>query len=616
MNLEAKNFKSRLSVCAQRRESFRALVLAVLLPVMFLATLPVQATVYYVDVTNGNNSWSGTASNYVGGTTGPWSDFTHVNYGGIPQLVAGDVLYVMAGVINENPSANFSGGGELPSSIANIANTYGTSNNPITISAYPGASVIFSNCGPGNGFSFKNCCWLTVSGFQFTNCYRPPSFQYCTNCEFCSNYSGATITGNGSWMETFGMYNWCSSNYIHNNTFAPSLGRNNGCNDGGTHGASFGMFYAQAGSGSTNWDTGTFGNIIESNTFGLAGHDCLSVYGPSNVIQNNWLYSPPWINTATFECYPWTNGGNGYVVTNPIYWSSRVLDVGGGVGAGNLVQSNTITYGGCDPDGPGAITMDNGGFEIVRFNTVVGACGNSIQVYGKRTGGVAGLNYIYNNSSMFSGFGQSFYVSNNIIANYVVSSWPIWQTSMAFASTSNNYVVNNLDYWSFTNTINCFDGYSKDISRWANNFTNNVNPLFANTNNTLNVFTTCPSESPPDFHLTAGSPAIGAGTWLAYIQSASGSGTSFTVDNAGYFFSGLTACARTIPGDTIQLQGQTNTTQIISISGNTITVNTPLTWTNGQGLALPYAASAPDVGAYGYFPFPPPSNLRIVTNSP
>jgi hypothetical protein len=64
------------------------------------------------------------------------------------------------------------------------------------------------------------------------------------------------------------------------------------------------------------------------------------------------------------------------------------------------------------------------------------------------------------------------------------------------------------------------------------------------------------------------------------------------------------------------LQGQISTATITSISGNTITVATPLTWTNGQGLALAYGGAAPDVGACEYYPLGAPTDLRIVSQAP
>jgi hypothetical protein len=149
------------------------------------------------------------------------------------------------------------------------------------------------------------------------------------------------------------------------------------------------------------------------------------------------------------------------------------------------------------------------------------------------------------------------------------------------------------------------------VASFANNLTN-INPLFADTTDGGPW-----SQTQPNFALTSGSPAIGGGTWLATITSSSGSGTSFNVNNAGWFFAGLTAAGHTVPGDTIQLQGQASTVVITSISGNTITVNRSLTWTNRQGVALSYSGSAPDVGAYEYTSRPaPPIGLRIITAVP
>jgi hypothetical protein len=58
----------------------------------------------------------------------------------------------------------------------------------------------------------------------------------------------------------------------------------------------------------------------------------------------------------------------------------------------------------------------------------------------------------------------------------------------------------------------------------------------------------------------------------------------------------------TIAGDTINLVGQTQRVQITNINyaTNTITVNSPLSWTQGQGVGLSYEGSAPDKGAYEY----------------
>src|SRR6266542_1811479 len=132
VNFKTKNLKSRLSACVKRGESVSLLVLAVLLPEMFLVTLPVHATTYYV-ATNGNNSWTGTASNFISGTTGPWLNFAHVSHGGNPQLQPGDTLYVRGGIYDHSDD-----------SLATMLfiTSSGTSNSPIVITNYPGDTPI------------------------------------------------------------------------------------------------------------------------------------------------------------------------------------------------------------------------------------------------------------------------------------------------------------------------------------------------------------------------------------------------------------------------------------------------------------------------------------------
>jgi hypothetical protein len=48
--------------------------------------------------------------------------------------------------------------------------------------------------------------------------------------------------------------------------------------------------------------------------------------------------------------------------------------------------------------------------------------------------------------------------------------------------------------------------------------------------------------------------------------------------------------------------GTAQKARIVSVNytSNTITVDAALTWTQGQGLALAYVGSAPDVGAHEY----------------
>ena len=471
----------------------------------------------------------------------------------------------------------------------------GTSNNPIIFTNW-GFWCISNSGATECTLEFKGGQWFKLSGFNSTNAYRCPFIQFCTNYEvsYCTSGGTNSLGVLASWDN----YNYDEYFHDHHNFFGFSQPHaNTNCADGSVHGATFGLFQ-QGG------PDGTAYGIIESNTFGWSGHDCISFYGANSVIQYNWCVGVPWANWmyTNADCLPLTVGDS--VISVPMYCGSRVIDVGGTWGTNNLIQSNTVTGGGADPDLPGAITIDNGGQEIVRFNTIVGAAGNSIQVYGKGNTGynIAGSNYIYNNSSMFSGFGTFFVVSTQDPTNISDSAW---QNSYAFASTSNNFLLNNLDYWSYTDSWRFTDGYSTDIKWMANNMTN-TNPNWANTNYPLDTLTLDPNETPPDFHLESGSPALAAGTWIGYITSATGSGTSFVATNAAAFWAGTTAAWRTIPGDTIELYYNPDGGQILgeeetvitSIVGNTISVNSSVDWTNITGIAVAFEGIAPNVGAY------------------
>ena len=114
-----------------------------------------------------------------------------------------------------------------------------------------------------------------------------------------------------------------------------------------------------------------------------------------------------------------------------------------------------------------------------------------------------------------------------------------------------------------------------------------------------------------DFTLKSTSPMIDAGIWLTTITSPKGSGKSFRVADSSYFYDGYN-----IPGETGEIiktqSGQVAT--IVDVSGNTITVNTSINWVLGEGLALNYDGSAPDIGATEYnlsSNLSPPEGLRV-----
>ena len=104
----------------------------------------------------------------------------------------------------------------------------------------------------------------------------------------------------------------------------------------------------------------------------------------------------------------------------------------------------------------------------------------------------------------------------------------------------------------------------------------------------------------PDFRLKPESPCIDRGVFLANITDVSATGMSFTINDAGFFYDGWGIPGEV--GDTIQLEGQVTTAVIkaVDYSQNRITVDSPVSWTQGQGVSLAYSGTSPDLGACEY----------------
>jgi hypothetical protein len=104
-------------------------------------------------------------------------------------------------------------------------------------------------------------------------------------------------------------------------------------------------------------------------------------------------------------------------------------------------------------------------------------------------------------------------------------------------------------------------------------------------------------EAGGDFRLAPGSPMIDAGAFLTKAVAA-GSGTELPVADASWFYDGHGIPGET--GDEIQLEGQREVARVtaVDLAANRLQLDRALTWTAGQGVALRYGGSRPDVGAY------------------
>ncbi len=116
-----------------------------------------------------------------------------------------------------------------------------------------------------------------------------------------------------------------------------------------------------------------------------------------------------------------------------------------------------------------------------------------------------------------------------------------------------------------------------------------------------------------DFDLASGSEAIDKGAFLTRVVG-SGESNQIKVADSRFFTNGYGV----IPGDTIQLEGSTVRARVTSVdhSSGTLKLDTAIAFRDGQGIALAYEGSAPDIGAMEYgkggsgLPSAP-ANLRI-----
>ena len=96
------------------------------------------------------------------------------------------------------------------------------------------------------------------------------------------------------------------------------------------------------------------------------------------------------------------------------------------------------------------------------------------------------------------------------------------------------------------------------------------------------------------------SELIDKGAFIAKAVNSGSNATTLIVDDAGFFSDGFGLTN----GDTIQFENQQTTAivQAINYTTNTLTLTTPLSWQNGQGLSLKYSGKAPEMGVYEYEP--------------
>jgi hypothetical protein len=227
-------------------------------------------------------------------------------------------------------------------------------------------------------------------------------------------------------------------------------------------------------------------------------------------------------------------------------------------------------------------------FNIIRKNVFYYNDGSGLDISTYDSTYDARFNHVYNNTFFHNGFtllsGVETWKQNGMLVAKHGNSAPATNISIV----NNLFYDNKIDAIRFYYTI-------RDSQDIRNNWEHAGDPFFTDIVSKFDPWNT----NLPDFHLKKESPCIDKGTFITFITSPTGSGTQFTVKDAMFFTNGWGI----IEPDTIQLKEDFKRVSISEINYATsqITVSSPLSWTQGQGVNLAYNQDAPDIGAFEYY---------------
>jgi hypothetical protein len=542
--------------------------IALFLWIVALVAAPTWAADYYVDTSNSS------ASDLNPGTaSAPWKTIAKAN----STLLAGDTVYIKQGTYNN----------------AIVPARSGTETQRITYRNYGTDVVTIANI--TDGVSLNGKSYITVQGINFYYLYRFMFLQNGANhsiIAYCNFDQGSSAGAwSGSRISLSSQHNW-----IHHCRFSKY-----GYYDADDHGC-----VLDIGSEEIKTDATSY-NLIEDNTFFHGGHHVVGVYGKYNVFRRNYFHNEPWsMGTVDSD-------------RGAVLYGNRNLSFGGYSenGGRNLFEHNQVAYSADPSDNMGATGVAlNSSYNIVRFNRMYHniSAGLSMSVTSSYLQNIL-ANKVYNNTffhngynpydpidHMSSGIGFGIYSGSLIIKDNVLKNNLLYKHTLPIGE----YNINTPDRKGII-----------AVQVFANNWNGDAqgDPKFVNADPALGD----PMDATlPNLHLQANSPCIDQGTALTVITSPSGTGSSFTVADAGYYMDGWGITG--VSGDEIQLAGTSQRSKITSVNyiTNTITVNSTITWSQNQGVSLSYEGAAPDVGAYEHIPTrsdapAAPSNLTVDT---
>ncbi len=445
-------------------------------------------------------------------------------------------------------------GGEYGAYIAPL-NSGKSENERITFAAYRNERVEIN--GTRYAIHLDGRSYITVRGVEFRNCrqfliIRNGSHNDIGRCVFEKNQRETTWMG--SWVHESSTFN-----SIHDCVFS----RFGWVSDSDDKGAILDIGYDVSTTDASD------NNVIENNIFFYGGHHILQVCGKNNVVRGNYFHNEAWMAGPR-------EGGCG----------NRNAMIMGPMASQNLFENNRFAFAGIPPDDNGADGLAvRSPRNIIRRNMFYANGAGGIAFASMKESTPAG-NCVYSNTIFHNGYSR--FVDR------------FWTGGISFGNWGNgpmpgNIIVNNILHGNFQGKS--ITGYGEAGPQIVlKNWMDEGDPGFTNGE----IPSDTADSTLPDFRLKHGSPCIDQGVFLTKITSFSGAGTSFTVENAGFFYDGWGIPGES--GDIIQLENGSETARIIRIDygKNSITVDKPVSWKQGSGVGLAYEGKAPDLGAFEY----------------
>jgi chitodextrinase len=400
------------------------------------------------------------------------------------------------------------------------------------------------------GFSILSQSYIRIIGFEIT--HNSMTYSYgitpkgsCSHIEILDNYIHNVVYGAVRWNAEDISYVTLRGNEMY------MIGCPSGVPGECKGGHAVSIIGVQGGVGH---------HLLEYNKIHRPGGDFINVVAPYAIVRNNYLhdfrysYFSDSAGTAHVDMFQPSGFTQEHYARRHVYESnfmgdniehhSHILQMRDSLGYDqNIIFRGNIGYN------HGSYAMQCGGVDNVYFynNTIHQV--NADNITESATGyNAEGSNYSLNNHNF-----------NNIYSD--VGGKPIVVMSGNSCASSKNL------------------GY---LTGSHESLVSIENPMFVN-------------SVEHDFHLQAASPAIDLGKAITTVTSATGGGTSFDVEDAGFFCDGYGIA----DGDIIKV-GANNPARITAVNANTITVDQPLAWKNGDGVYWKNQDTFPDIGAYEY----------------